>query len=58
MNRQIFRLLGITEEEYQLWCKEHDLPPYKQSTKQSFFEDIQNGRIVKDSKTGKLIKRK
>ena len=58
MNRQIFRMLGITEEEYKEWCESQSLSAYKVSTKQEFFSKIQSGQIVRDSKTGKLIEKR
>lgn len=55
MNRQIFRMLGITEEEYKDWCERHSLPTYKATTKQEFFEAVQDGKVIRDSKTNKLV---
>lgn len=58
MNRQIFRMLGISEEEYKEWCSNNYLVAYKISTKQEFFDKIQSGQIVRDSNTGKLIEKR
>ena len=56
MNKQIFEQVGVTEEDFKLWCKENNKPTYKPEIKQEFFDKIQNGLLVKDS-TGKIIKK-
>lgn len=56
-NKQAFKLAGVTEAEFKRWCKENHKPAYKQSTKEDFFARIQDGRLVKEEKTGKLIKK-
>lgn len=57
MNKQVFLVAGITEKDYKQWCLDNKKPAYKASTKADFFARIQDGRLVKDKITGKLIKK-
>lgn len=57
MNKQCFVAAGVTEKDYLNWCRENRKSAYKQSSKQEFFERIQDGRLVKDSMTGMLVKK-
>lgn len=57
MNKQILKQVGITEEDYKLWCKQNNKVHYKKETKEEFFRLIQNNEIVKDW-DGSLVKGK
>lgn len=57
MNKQIYALYGVTQNEYLAWCKEVKKPSYKLVTKRDFFARLQDGRLVRDEKTFKLVKR-
>lgn len=54
INKQAFELVGVTLEDYLLWCGENDLPSYSEKSKVTFFTYIKTNRIVRDSETGKL----
>lgn len=51
---EINKKVGVTDDEYRLWCKKENLPHYKLTTKKRFYRLILNKEIVRDSKTGKL----
>ena len=57
INKQAFKLADVTEKDYLTWCKENKKASYKPETKADFFARIQDGRLIKDIKTGKLIKK-
>lgn len=57
INKQAFKLAGVTEKDYKQWCLTNKKSAYKSSTKADFFARIQDGRLVKDKITGKLIKK-
>lgn len=57
LNKQAFALAGVTEAEYKRWCKDNKKAAYKQSTKEEFFARIRDGRLVRDVRTNKLIKK-
>ena len=42
MNKQIYKIAGVTENDFKNWCKE-------------FFARLADGRLVRDEKTHKLI---
>ena len=56
MNKQVFKQVGVTEQDYLKWCEDNNKAHYKKETKTEFFARIQDGRLVKDS-TGKLIRK-
>ena len=58
MNKQCFEAAGVTENDYLNWCRENRKSAYKVASKQEFFERIQDGRLVKDSMTDKLVKKR
>ena len=55
INKHAFELVGVTIEDYVIWCEENNRASYKAKTKKEFFEKIRNNQIVKDSKKGKLV---
>lgn len=57
LNKQAFELAGVTEAEYKRWCKENKKAAYKPSSKEEFFARIRDGRLVRDSHSGKLVKK-
>lgn len=58
MNRQAFASVGVTEEDYMNWCKKYKKSYYKPEVKREFFARISDGRLVRDTFTGELIKKK
>ena len=57
LNKNAFKISGVTQAEYFRWCKENKKPAYLTSTKTEFFRKIQEGKLVRDSE-GKLIKKR
>lgn len=57
MNKQIYDLCGVTEEDYLKWCELTGKPSYKTSSKKEFFNRIQNGQLAKDQ-NGNLVKKR
>ena len=58
INKQLMTMYKISEYDYKEWCKENKKPVYKESTKREFFARLEDGRIQRDSLTGKLIKKR
>lgn len=58
MNKQIEALTGVTNADYLQWCKENNKAAYIPKNRADFFAKIQDGRLVKDSATGKIVKKK
>lgn len=56
MNKQIYKIVGVTENDYKSWCKENGKQAYKIESKTEFFARLADGRLVKDI-TGKLIRK-
>ena len=56
INKQSFKLAGVTEQEFKNWCKENKLQAYKPESKKLFFARIQSGQLVRDSVTNKLVR--
>lgn len=57
MNKQIYKIAGVTEADYKAWCKETNHQAYKPESKTEFFARIADGRLVRDEKTGKLMRK-
>lgn len=55
ITQQALDIAGVTYEEYLTWCEENNKIPYKEKVRNEFFKRIFDGRIVKDSKTKRLI---
>ncbi len=49
MNKQLFKFYGVTEEDYKKWCKENNLPHYKNETLQKYIKYL----IEQKEKEGK-----
>lgn len=56
MNKDALKIAGVTEADFQKWCKDNKKAAYKTSVKADFFARIQDGRLVKDS-SGKLVRK-
>lgn len=56
MNNQIKKILGVSESDYRAWCKETKRNIGVLDNKREFFARVLDGRLVKDTQTGKLIK--
>lgn len=50
MNKQLFELLGITEEDYIKWCRANKRAAYKKSSLKEFIEKVRKGKLVRDEK--------
>lgn len=57
MNKQIYKIAGVTEDDYKQWCKENKKQAYKLESKREFFARLSDGRLVRDPLTGKLIRK-
>lgn len=57
MNKQIYKIAGVTEADYKNWCKETGRKAYKAESKTEFFARLADGRLVRDPKTSKLIRK-
>ena len=57
LNKNAFKISGVTEEEYFKWCKENKKPAYLTKTKTEFFARIQDGRLARDAQ-GNLVKKR
>ena len=57
MNKQLFVQVGITEKDYKNYCRLNKIPHYKKEVKRQFFADIRDGKLVKNSITGKIEKK-
>ena len=58
MNKQIESVVNVTYEDYRQWCKENNKSWYMPKVRADFFAKIQDGRLVKDATTGKIVKKK
>jgi len=57
MNKQIYKIAGVTENDYKQWCKENKRQAYKLESKREFFARLSDGRLVRDPLTGKLVRK-
>ena len=58
ITQQALDVAGVTYDEYLNWCEENNKPPYKKKIRDEFFKRIFDGRIVRDSKTKRLINKR
>lgn len=56
MNKQIYKIMGVTEADYKAWCKDTNRQAYKPENRREFFARLNDGRLVKDEH-GKLVKK-
>lgn len=55
MNKQIYKIAGVTENDFKTWCKDTGRKAYKPESKTEFFARLADGHLVRDEKTHKLI---
>lgn len=55
MNKTVFELANVTEEEYYKWCRKNKKSAYLIDTKRDFFTKIQQGKLVRNDK-GEIVK--
>lgn len=55
-NATALKMYGVTQQDYNDWCKATGKPTYSNATKRNFFTRLREGRLVKD-KYGKLIRK-
>lgn len=55
MNKNAFKIAGVSEKDYRVWCIENKKLYYKAEVKKEFFSKIQSGLLIKDSK-GRIVK--
>lgn len=55
LNKQIKALYHITEQDYLNWCEKHKKSKCKKETKQDFLSRLNSGRLVKDTKSNKML---
>lgn len=55
MNKQLFKEVGIKEEEFLDWCKQNQKPSYKRETKEEFFKLIRENKLIRNF-DGKIVK--
>lgn len=48
MNKQISKLLNVTEEDYVKWCRLNKRPVYKKESKKEFLKKVQSGKLIRD----------
>lgn len=54
INQKALELIGVSQFEFECWCKRNKKSAYKKSVQKEFIEGIINGKIVKD-KDGKIF---
>lgn len=54
INQKALDLTGVTQFEFERWCKRNKKSAYKKSVQKEFFEGVFSGKIVRD-KDGKII---
>lgn len=55
MNKQVTKLLGITEEDYVKWCKTNKRAIYKRDSRKEFIDKVQSGKLERDE-NGNFVK--
>lgn len=55
MNKQISKLLNVTEEDYVKWCRANKRAAYKKSSRREFLNKVQKGKLVRNE-FGNLVK--
>lgn len=56
MNNKIYKLLGVTENDFKIWCKENKREAYKLANKREFFAKVIDKQLVRDPETKRLVK--
>lgn len=57
-NKQRWELAGISQKDYEKWCKDNNLPAYKDSTKSKFFSLILANKLVYDKASHTFIRKR
>ena len=57
INKKALELVGVSEFDFERWCRRNKKSPYRKSVQKEFFEGILSGKIVRD-KDGKKKKKK
>lgn len=55
MNKFLYEMTGVTEEELATWLKEHGYQAKDRLAISDFFQKIQRGEIIRNKETGELI---
>lgn len=55
MNKQVTKLLGITEEDYVKWCRANKRAAYKKDSRKEFISKVQSGKLERDE-NGNFVK--
>ena len=55
ISNEALNMVGVTWKDYVDWCKRNKIPKNKISSKNRFFSEIKNDRIMKDLKKDKII---
>lgn len=56
-NKIAFELCGVTERDYQHWCRINKKSSTNFASKREFFARIHDGRLLRDASTGVLVKK-
>ena len=54
INKKAHQLVGVSEFDFQRWCRRNKKSPYRKSVQKEFFEGILSGKIVRAT-DGKII---
>ena len=55
MKDQAFCITNTTKADYLEWCEKNSKPAYKAESKKEFFSKIKEGKLIRDSASGKLV---
>lgn len=58
INKQAFKLRGVTVEDYFGWCEKKKIARASSKSMQEFFTRLDDGRLVKDPATGRLLNKR
>lgn len=54
LNETLLSTVGVTNKEFEDWCKKYHKKRSKQATKAEFFKKIRDGKIIRN-KDNKLV---
>ena len=55
-NATALKIYGVTQKDYEDWCKTTKRPSYSNATKREFFTRLREGRLVKNV-YGQLVRK-
>lgn len=55
MNKQVSKLLNVTEEDYVKWCRANKRAAYKKASRKEFLEKVESGKLQRDE-NGNFVK--